>query len=411
MADSQKPGSTSRQISRFRRILFALVASGLSLLLALTLLEVGLRVTCDSDRFYPYHRNSVRVFYPSEEITPGVTGMSRFTTNSFGTRGPDPAGERIRILTIGGSSTACTVLDDAETWPALLMRFLNQKAGDDRFAWVTNSGTDGHNTHHHIMHARYLVPRIPDLDYVLVYAGLNDVGMWLYAEKFDPHFLDNPDNWNSRLGEAFRECNYTSADAPWYKRLEIWKQASILKSKYLSRRAQSLPKNGAIVQDARFQWMEKERQRRREARKRHVPRAKMDSLPVALEAYGVALSRIIAFVREGGAEPVMIAQALQDHVLTAEEHRRLWMGAMDGGKTYVERDQLVQLVKAYNERMRMICAKTNVLFIDLPSHLVGHRDLFFDGCHFNQKGAKVTARILADILWNQVLSKRVSENG
>ena len=33
--------------------------------------EVGLRVLREPDRFYPYHPNSMRVFYPSEKVTPG----------------------------------------------------------------------------------------------------------------------------------------------------------------------------------------------------------------------------------------------------------------------------------------------------------------------------------------------------
>src|SRR5437762_9526948 len=46
----------------------------------------------------------------------------------------------------------------------------------------------------------------------------------------DPHYLDDPVHWNHRLGEAFRVSNYTPEDFPWYKRLDLWRNASIAKS-------------------------------------------------------------------------------------------------------------------------------------------------------------------------------------
>ena len=89
------------------------------------------------------------------------------------------------------------------------MDYLNADAGDAGFAWVINRGMDGKNAHHYLMHARYLLPRIPDLDYAIYYAGLNDVGQWLYRESFDPDYLDDPENWERRVSESFRISDYT----------------------------------------------------------------------------------------------------------------------------------------------------------------------------------------------------------
>lgn len=367
------------------------------LLVAALLAEAALRAVRE-DRFFPYHRNSVRVFYPSEEITPGVRGVSHFSTNSLGTRGPELGSQRIRILTVGGSTTACTVLDDSETWPQLLMERLNADAGDPDFAWVTNSGVDGHNSEHHLMHVKYLLPRLPRIDYVIVYAGLNDVGMWLYVEDFDPHALENEEHWNDRVAEAFRLSNYTPEEWPWYKHLELYKRASVVKDRVLSSRARAAPLQGAYVEDAELRWMQEAQRDREQRSKEFVHRAKMDTLPAALAGYDEALTRIAKLIREAGAKPIFVPQAIQHLFLDDAERKRLWMGAMDGGERYVHEAQMLELLLEYNARMREVAERENVAFIDLPELLHGETQLFYDGVHFNEKGARVTAERLAEQL-------------
>lgn len=378
-----------------------------STLLVVAVVEGTLRLLRGPDAFYPYHRNSVTVFYPSEAITPGITGQSYFTTNEFGTRGPAPDGERVRLLTVGGSTTACTALDDSETWPRLLHQNLNAAVGDPHAFWLTNSGIDGHNSHHHLMHAIHLLPQLQEIDFALYYAGLNDLGMWLYKDSFDPDYLDDPDNWNDRRAEAFRVSHYTPSDRSWYKHLEIWKRASILRNAWSSRQVVAEREDGRIVQDAEFKWVEKERARRKSNEKRFVHRAKMETLPAALDSYGRTLERIVVRTREAGAEPIFMAQAIKSLFLNEEERRQLWMGAMDGGKTYVRVEQMVELIHAYNVRMKEVAERRDVFFIDLPGLLSGDPGLFFDGAHFNEHGAKRTAQVVAETL----LASGVLETG
>src|SRR5260221_11368160 len=94
---------------RLRLWLLLVAFSGASLLAVLCLAEGALRLIRPEDRFYPYLPNMTRYNYPSETITPRVRGISRFTTNSFGTRGPEPNRERVRGWAVGGSTTACDV--------------------------------------------------------------------------------------------------------------------------------------------------------------------------------------------------------------------------------------------------------------------------------------------------------------
>lgn len=386
-----------------RRVLLRLVALGASALVAVAGLEGALRLLRGPEPFLPYHRNSVRVLHPSEEVTPGVSGPSRFTTNSFGTRGPELAGEPIRILTVGGSTTACSTLDDAETWTALLAARLSSGA-PGRY-WVTSSAIDGHNSDHHLMHARYLLPRLPELDWVLYYLGVNDVGSWLYQSEFDPDHLDDPRVFGHRLGEAFRVSHHTPADWPFYKRLEIWKRASVVKDRVLSQRA-ARSASGRIVQDDELRWIAEAQRQAREREQRFVPRAKLETLPAALDAYERNLRRIVAYTRESGAEPVLMAQALLQHTRQPPVASRFWMGVMDEGEAQVRQEQLAELVDRYNQRTREVAASLGVRFADVPALLRDETDLFFDGMHFHERGARAMADALYRELGSELVDRR-----
>jgi hypothetical protein len=65
-----------------------------------------------------------------------------FSRNSLGFRGPEmPSIDSnwLRLITIGGSTTACTFLSDSNTWPFLLEKKL--KAGYPQ-TWLNNAGID-----------------------------------------------------------------------------------------------------------------------------------------------------------------------------------------------------------------------------------------------------------------------------
>jgi lysophospholipase L1-like esterase len=383
--------------------MFRLLAVALSGLLAVAVLEAALRLTRDHGRFYPYRKNSVTASYPTPEITGGVSGVAYFTTNSFGCRGPELANQKHRLLTIGGSTTACTVLNDDETWPQLVMDNVNKHFGQDDFLWVTNSGTDGHQTRQHILHAKYLVPKIPQLDHVLIYCGINDLGGWLIQDKdFDHHFPLTPESINAQIPHAFRVSNYNLPEDPWYRHLELWKRASALKSAYFTRRLVATRAHGGIVEDDRLKWLEVMRQSRAQRKKRVVDRAKMETLDDALDAFDEKLTAIIELVRQAKSEPIFMVQAMQFDELNEEEKKNLWLGAMDGGETYVEITEQQELLRKFNARLEAVAKRHDVLVIPLPKLLEGKKDLYYDSVHVHEAGAREVARVVADFLIRNV---------
>jgi len=64
-------------------------------------------------------------------------------------------------------------------------------------------------------------------------------------------------------------------------------------------------------------------------------------------------------------------------------------------------------VDVYNKRMQTVCARRKVQFIDLPSKLAGQSHIYFDGAHFNEKGARVVAGVVADHLIRMFAEKGI----
>jgi len=112
-------------------------------------------------------------------IDPPVNGLDAevlYSTNSIGFRGPEPPSEDAwdktkTIITIGGSTTECSLLSDDATWSAQLGKRLTN---EDPNTWLNNAGLDGCSTYGHIILMRdYIVKLKPD--YALFLVGINDL--------------------------------------------------------------------------------------------------------------------------------------------------------------------------------------------------------------------------------------------
>jgi len=388
------------KLSRRRTWMFRLVAIALSCFAATAIVELGLRLTRDPSRVFPYYPGSVGVSYPNEKITPGVSGESYFRANSLGCRGPEYSGQRFGLLTIGGSTTACTQLDDSEAWPQLVMDKVNAQLEDQRALWVINSGIDGLNSRHHIMHAAFLLPQLEHIQYATFYCGINDAGNWLFTKEFDPKYLDSQDNWDNTIAESFRLSRHTPASYPWYKRFEIYKRGATLRNALLRH---TNIERGLIVEDDRLNWLEKAQKDRQKGNKSAIPLKKMQTLDIALETYGQNLTRIIELCHKAGVEPIFIAQAVEYLGLTEEQKRRLWVGAVNGGRAYLEERPMQELVDRFNARMAEVARLNHVPFIDLPQRIGLEPGFTYDGCHFNEAGARRVAEIISNFLVTEVL--------
>jgi lysophospholipase L1-like esterase len=300
-------------------------------------------------------------------------------------------------LRSGEARLLAECFDDSETWPFLLMKNLNEAVDGEAAVWVTNSGLNGLHSEHHVMHAKYLLPTLPRIDYMIVYAGTNDVGYWLRHDDLDPHYLDSPPKWNGRVGESFCESSFVSPTEDWFRHFELWKLGTKAKARLATWRTLegSTKENGAIVRDTRVRWLERKQLKRKNRRKVKIPAAKRATLPAALDSYAANLRSIIDIARQQGTEPIFMSQAVLGRALSPDERKRLWMGAVDGGKAYVFHTERLDILEQYNDRMRNVAEAHGVLFLDLPSHLNTLKKAFYDDCHLNEYGCRETARFVA----------------
>jgi len=307
----------------------------------------------------PFHgrRPGTTIEYrPRQEIMPGVGPVAHVRFNDRGVRGePMPARENAyRILCLGGSSTACTYLDDNKTWPTRLADDLND-ANLGRVFWVGNAGIPGFRSEHHLQFLEKS-PLVDDVDCVLVQLGIND----------------------------FMACLAGPRPAP-----PRWTQSRV----YRLARAAAQPANrsGTQIEDAAGTVYE-----RRRAMRAKAPLANQSPLlDACLNTLDQRLTAMIEACRRRKVRLVFTTQpTLWRTDLEPSLAALLWFGELPDGR-FLSIEQLRASMDRYNDTVRAACQRTGVGLIDLSS-LDGRQEVFYDDCHFTEAGAEQVARLIAD---------------
>ena len=335
------------------KLLALSVALCLSWLVAEALL--GPLLAAISEPLHARQPNLQIIYNPVPEVMPGVSGESRFTTNSWGVRGPEPPGrsQAHRILCIGGSSTACTYLDDTESWPAILMEQLDQQNPRSK-QWVANAGLPGYRSSEHLEFVEHseLMDRI---DCLIVQAGINDFMRVLRGEPPAP---------------------------PLWHHSRVWRLVQKLRLGY--------SQGSIVVEDAAGRVYARRRALRSAA---PITDARPDLHP-DLDAYANRARAIVRGCRQRGVRPIFTSQpTLWRRDLTPALQRLLWFGEMSDGR-YLSVAELRAGMDQYNAAVRSVCAEMNVDFVDL-AEMDGREEFFYDDCHYTEAGARKLASILA----------------
>ena len=323
-------------------------------------LELAAARLFGSELLYHRHTPGLEVTIPtSSDVMPGIGGESHVRINELGLRGdPYPGGDdTARVLCVGGSTTLCLVLDQAETWPALLQQALDRP---DRRVYVANAGKNGYGTWQHVrfLESRSLIERF---DTVLFLVGIND---FMRAIKDRPLVVP--------FGVR-----------PLYERSAVF---SLLHNAYQARREMREHRNevNAIA----------ELPLRCANRARTPIRDDLPDLGWALEQFADNLATMIDACGRYGVRPVFATQpVLYRHDLGEVGRSRLWLGATADGRM-LSVAALTDGLALFNATTRRVCAERGVQCIDL-SELDGRLDCFIDSCHYSELGAREVARILA----------------
>jgi lysophospholipase L1-like esterase len=297
------------------------------------------------------------------------------TKNSLGLRGPEPPGDlgqRLSIVTVGGSTTECFYLADDQTWPALLQAQLQP---DFPKLWLNNAGLDGHSSFGHIVLVRDYVSKLKP-NVVLILVGIND----LFADG--PKTLDAIER-SPLVGSI---ANHSELFALGLNMVRYWRTAGL---KSLGRMPKALnlttPEYGDIP-------VEEEQ-------------AILHSQERFLGEYESRLVILINLTRQAGIEPVLITQpALFGDAVDDVTHADLSRVSID---IYRKMDGSTawKLLEKYNDVTRKTGREQGVSVIDLASELPKSSRYFYDYLHYGKEGAAKVASIVASELRPMLTAK------
>lgn len=334
----------------------------------------------------PFHTRGANVrqtFHPAPDTMPGLTGPARYTTDANGIRcaTPLPAEGAYRILCVGGSSTECTYLDDAETWPALLMRYLNESA--IRNVWVGNVGISGFAMEEHLRFLRES-PLLDEAECIVLQAGINDLWRYLAGEETQIRY------------ERFATTVATrTPEAEPHIRRPLWSRSNMIQLYHLFRRAraQDVHVDPVMVEGSGGDEYAIRRARRAEA-------AKTDTLPdlgPGLNGFRERLWEAVVCCRRRGLDIVLTTQpVLWRGDLTPEVASRCWFGWLPDN-AYLTLGALKLAMDAYNAALIETCVALEVPCVDLGK-MNGNAEFFYDDCHFTERGAEEVARSIAAVV-------------
>jgi lysophospholipase L1-like esterase len=292
-----------------------------------------------------------------------------------------PPEESYRILAVGGSATECLYLDQEEAWPRLLERHL--EAGGRR-VFVGNVGMGGRTSRDHRLQLEKLLPQHPEIRAVIALTGINDLQARLGREA-PPAGPFGPSDYR-RAFLVVPEAWLTPPDAPVWSRTQL---AGLVRS------LRAPPPPPHLVQDRTGRFYQGLRARRAAAPRR----PSLPDLSGALDEYRENLAAMADLARARGVRLVLMTQpVLWRAGLPESAEALLWFGTSGGGE-YYDTLQLAEAMARYNGVVREVCADRGLSCVDLAGALPQSTSMFYDDCHFTERGGRAAAAVVAERLY------------
>src|SRR3989338_8707095 len=318
------------------------------------------------------------------DIFPGVSGDKRFFINSIGMRGSEPLAEnQKRIVAMGGSTTESGELDESETWPSVLEKFLNNNS--NKKIWVGNAGRRGSTTRDNIFQMKYFVSKIENVETIVLLSGINDFMLSISTQykPFDKNSINNPSV--TQMDHAFSVHPYSNYGI---KGTAIWSLIKQVKVATVGRE---------LIEDNEGKSQTFWRDRRQNAG------GIMDQLPdltAGLLEYQDNLNLIIDMAKEKSARIILMTQpTIYKDQMSDSESKLLWFGCIekDGWRCYTPK-VLKEGMDKYNQKTLEVCFARQIECIDLASVLPKDTTIFLDDVHFNENGSREVAKAVFNYL-------------
>lgn len=376
----------ARDRARFLQRTRGPLTSFFTLCITLAIFEVGLRVTLGKDVPTLWTPGQGKTYTMDTKVMPDVSPIVDFHVNRVGLRGPEMPTEAhvYKIVAIGGSTTECLALTDTKTWPQLLMDEMNRRQRD-RSVWVGNAGVSGHTAVHHLVLLQNL-PLLAKVDALVFLIGINDLQATLVQRggSSDAYIWKDAGPFRGRLaGDS--EYGY-----PRFRHL------------YMFRIARRATLGLAFLARYRFHeeenWIEVDLRRKRAL----SPVMPLPDLTVALNEYRVRLQKITEECKARRIRCVFLTQpSMWRPDLPPEDERLLmfgWFGRKGSLDGHISTADAQRAMNAYNRVMLDVCRESGIECHDLASIVPKDTSALYDDVHFNENGAAIVARAVADYL-------------
>lgn len=364
-----------------RKVFKALLYGLYLFLVVIILLEVLLRIYNP----FGFQLKANRINLPINQreiirnkLNPKLDSLIILTRNSLGFRGPDTPGDfrsRLSIITIGGSTTACHLLNDDKTWPYLLGKYLQH---DFNNVWVNNAGFDGHSTFGHTVllndYVKKLKPKV-----IIFLTGVNDI------ENDGPSYFDKLKNKN----EYPDLLNYLYNNSELVNVFVNFARGA--RAKKFNNTTQDVKLPGAL---GILDMSTGEKNDRLNKQKKY------------LAGYGKRLTGLIDTCKANNILPVFLTQpCLYGYATDSVTRVNMATAKVEEGMNGALLSDLLDL---YNSKVKEVCNSRSVPYIDLAALLPKNSINYYDQSHYTNEGAEVVARVTAEkmrvILGGKVLT-------
>lgn len=313
-------------------------------------------------------------FHTDGTLLPGISGETHFTTESHGFRFPReltvprPTGT-LRIFCLGGSTTECTYLDDADAWPARFETLLRESRPGKTIE-VINAGFSGMTSaDHRAQLDDQIIPLQPTC--IVLMAGIND------------HLRRNTVAANASGGWRRFAMDYSMTVR---RAVPLW-------------RALSGSTGAAGIHQFDPQG-ETYRRLRNECAAIPIAAetAPFDALPDPMPAFEGNVTAIFDRCKAVGIQLVLVTHpSIWSEHLSPADLDLLWMRStiMVTGKQ-PPLSWHIREMNHLNDWLRNFAATHGLPLVDADRLLPKSTDVFYDDCHLNVAGARRLADLLAD---------------
>ena len=326
----------------------------------------------------------------AREVFPERQAPVRFEVNADGERGGDVAGPEdglYRVLVAGGSAAECLALDQHESWPGALERFLN--APERRRALGARRVHVGSIARSYVASAdldlilERTLPRYRRLALIVIMVGAGDVMQWL--EDGAPPSIAPAPIPAARLFACHPEQRFGWTP----RRLGLVEIARRVRRSWLRPR-QVVQEGGA--------WYTAARKMRAEAKE---IRTSVPDPAVMVDRFEHYFRRLVCNAMAHADRVLVARQPWFEKDYTPEETARFWHGgvgkAWKGAITaYYSLDVINRLMGLVDARAASLAMECGVEQVDLQAALPSSLRHYYDHTHFTPAGAAVVAQTIAD---------------